>query len=129
MPQSGQGPIVLAPGASNLAKSWPLDAWFALSATLHEWFSPVLLVGGPLEPWAEIRPDLPELIELLSAARAFIGPDSGPAHLARRLGVPTWVVMTEEERSLWAPHGATVVPGNTSLVDLVAGVRRSLGRG
>ncbi len=101
-------PIVLAPGASDPARSWPLADWLRLAERLRA-HAPVVIVGGPSEPWADYRPDLPELVQLAAAAGAWLGPDSGPSHLAARMGAPTFVV-SGRTSCVWAPTGAEVVP-------------------
>lgn len=117
------GPIVIAPGASSPAKTWPLEQWFRLAEALRAAGHSVQIVGGPLEPWAEHRPELPELIQLLSGTSIFIGPDSGPAHLAARLGADTWVVCTQPTSIQWVPYGAVALPGETSIESILLGLR------
>jgi hypothetical protein len=68
-----------------------------------------VLVGGPLEPWAELRPDLPGLIALAASAALWIGPDTGPTHLAARLGRPTIALFGPSDPAVWAPAGARVL--------------------
>lgn len=114
-PPIARGLIVVAPGASSAAKTWPLEQWFRLAEGLRAAGHSVEIVGGPLEPWAEHRPELPELIQLLSRASTFIGPDSGPAHLAARLGARTFVVCTERTSMQWVPYGASALSGETSI--------------
>jgi hypothetical protein len=79
-----------------------------------------LLLGGPLEPWAERRPELPELIAVLAGAGAFVGPDSGPAHLAARLGCPAAVVVVHEGSRAWVPLGATAFDATVDPSELAA---------
>ncbi len=100
-------PIVLAPGASDARRSWALSRWLALRDRLAE-THPVVLVGGPLETWADYRPGLEELCGLAASAGAWLGPDSGPSHLASRFGAPTLVVFPTDDHT-WAPAGATVL--------------------
>lgn len=116
-------PVVLAPGASDPRRSWPLDRWLGLRDCLAHRFE-VVLVGGPLEPWADYRPDLPELIGLAAAAGAWIGPDSGPTHLAARLGAPTLAVWGPTDPA-WAPVGASVLPATADDATVVAWVEHA----
>jgi ADP-heptose:LPS heptosyltransferase len=48
------------------------------------------------------------LIEVLEGLSLFVSPDSGPAHLAKALGVPVMVVFTSTSPALgfWEPEGA-----------------------
>lgn len=100
-------PIVLAPGASDPGRSWPLPEWLRLAEALRPQ-ALVVIVGGPSEPWAEYRPDLPELIRLAAGAGAWLGPDSGPTHVAARMGAPTFVMFRATDPG-WAPYGASLV--------------------
>ncbi|MSQ03277.1 MAG: hypothetical protein EXR71_15525 [Myxococcales bacterium] len=100
-------PIVLAPGASDAGRSWPLSRWQVLRDRLAA-NHPVVLVGGPLEAWATYRPGLEELCGLAASAGAWLGPDSGPTHLAARFGAPTFVVFPTDDHT-WMPAGATAV--------------------
>jgi ADP-heptose:LPS heptosyltransferase len=85
-----------------------------------------IVVGGPNEPWATYRPELDELIALLASASVVLGSDSGPAHLAARLGVRTGVVFGPTDPAVWAPLGATVFPWDVAPETLVAWVRNGL---
>lgn len=117
-------PVVLAPGASDPARSWPLSRWLALAEAVRALGLPVVVVGGPAEPWADYRPDLDELISLACSAGAWIGPDTGPTHLAARCGAPTAALFGPTDVA-WAPRGSTVFPwttDNTALVRWVQGV-------
>lgn len=100
-------PVVLAPGASDPARSWPLPRWLALAEAVRALGLPVVVVGGPAEPWADYRPDLAELMALASGAGAWIGPDTGPTHLAARCGAPTAALFGPTDLA-WAPRGADV---------------------
>jgi ADP-heptose:LPS heptosyltransferase len=57
-------------------------------------------------PVAFVEPaDTIELAHALAAARAFVGNDSGPAHLAAMLGVPTRALFGGGEPRVFAPIG------------------------
>jgi heptosyltransferase-3 len=68
-----------------------------------------LLDGGAL-PLKYVRPDsLQEFSQLLvDEAALFIGNDSGPAHLAASLGIPTEVVFVSTDPEIWRPLGEVV---------------------
>ncbi|MBL63893.1 MAG: hypothetical protein CMI30_10860 [Opitutae bacterium] len=68
-----------------------------------------LLDGGAL-PLRYVRPDsLQEFSQLLvDEAALFIGNDSGPAHLAASLGIPTEVVFVSTDPEIWRPLGEVV---------------------
>ncbi|MGE4551269.1 MAG: glycosyltransferase family 9 protein [Opitutales bacterium] len=46
--------------------------------------------------------------ELISKASLFVGNDSGPAHLAAALGIPTEVVFLQTNPDIWRPLGESV---------------------
>ena len=96
---------VLHLGASSPHKLWPAERWRAV----QEWaetrgFRVVLSAGrgeghllSPVDPQgtrSELagRLDLAQLWDLLSHAAFLVSPDTGVAHLARLVGVPTVVI-------------------------------------
>jgi ADP-heptose:LPS heptosyltransferase len=86
-------------------------------------------VGGPIEAgesWPAPRVDPPDPAALAAFAAdmaLWLGPDSGPSHLAAAVGTPTGVVFTgaSDPRS-WAPLGARVFdsPDPAEVADWVA---------
>ncbi len=125
-PLRADRPVVVCPGASDPERSWPLARWFALVEGLRAAGLEVVVVGGPAEPWADYRPDLPELMGLAASASAWIGPDSGPTHLAARCGAPTAALFGPSDRS-WAPFGCTVLPWGAAAEQVLAWVRSAVG--
>jgi ADP-heptose:LPS heptosyltransferase len=94
--------VVLHPGASTLVKRWPIERWRELAHSLDaDGYLPVWSGGkGERELVDEIGPregepnfagqlGLAELWHLYAGARAIVCPDTGVAHLARLVGVPT----------------------------------------
>jgi hypothetical protein len=57
-----------------------------------------------------------DLVALLAGARAFVGNDAGPSHLAALLGTPTVAVFGPTSASVWRPQGpdVQVVQGDPS---------------
>lgn len=94
--------VVLHPGASTAVKRWPSERWRELASLIEaQGYQPVWS-GGPseVEFVAQIGPDsgqpnlagrlgLADLWHVLAGARAVVCPDTGIAHLARLVGVPT----------------------------------------
>jgi len=103
-PHAPKGALVVGVGAARPLRVWPRPHVRALVIRLARTF-PVALVGDaadasrfagmvwPRGVWNGLgRTTLPELAGLLQHARMFVGMDSGPAHLAAALGVPTVVL-------------------------------------
>ena len=130
--------LVVHTGAAQAKRRWPEERWQEL---LHDLLDGdvdrVLLVGGPedaavqsrlaaaLGPRVEEhagRTPLGDLPALMSRAEAFVGSDSGPAHLAASVGLPVVVVSAHPADGLadhgnsprrfgpWTPRGAVVQP-------------------
>lgn len=97
--------VVIAPGSAGADKRWPMARWQQVAAGLEAAGRRVRWVGGPLEPWATDRPDLPELAVLAASCGVWLGADSGPGHLAARVGAPVHVVGPPSSRA-WCPPGA-----------------------
>jgi ADP-heptose:LPS heptosyltransferase len=112
--RAARGRFVLAPGSGGPAKRWPLDRWRAVARELGN--DAVVWVRGPVEeeeehwPDEALSPDLPGLSALAEGARAWVGPDAGPSHLAAALGCPTLVVFGPTDAASWAPVGGVVLP-------------------
>lgn len=107
--------LALHPGSGSPRKNWPADRWLSVCATIE---SPWLIVGGEAEekllptfaPHGEIllnRP-LPEVAARLASCRAFLGHDSGLAHLAAAVGTPCLVLFGPSDPQVWAPPGPHV---------------------
>ncbi len=113
---------VLAPGAGWARKRWPVDAFAEVAARLAADGWQVVATGarGERDACAAVaRPaegrgavhtgPVDELNTLLASAGAFVGNDSGPAHLAAAHGVPTVALFTgETDPAQYAPLGPRV---------------------
>jgi ADP-heptose:LPS heptosyltransferase len=113
--------IVLHPGAGSPAKVWP--GFARLARRLQAAGTPVVVTTGPADarvldavavdgeaPGSALAPDLPlpRLLALCAAARAFVGNDSGPSHLAALAGCPTVAVFGPTDPRLFRPLGPRV---------------------
>ncbi len=102
----GRPVVAVAPGAGRPIRKWPVDRLAAVSAALVDRLGcAIVVIGGASDhnDAEQIAASLPrdrclnltgkiELLRLpdvLKAVTLFIGNDSGPTHLAARLGVPT----------------------------------------
>ncbi len=117
------GPIVCHVGAGSAAKRWPLKLWAELRATVAS-SGPmgVRFIAGEVEAErfssgerqdffsldGRICDSLTELASVVHTARAFIGADSGPTHLAAQLGITTLALFGPTDPNIWAPIGPAV---------------------
>ena len=111
-------PIVIAPGSGGARKRWPLTRWRAVADRLPG----VVWVRGPTEAeeadWGVPTLDdldLAALWALAGRCRMWLGPDSGPSHLAAAAGARVGVVFTDATDPIqWAPIGATIYRADTA---------------
>ncbi len=122
-PLAGRRILVCGPGTKMQSKDWGMENWRALLARLHarypsfglvtigakeemdyctcaaqDWTGPKLNLAGVLNPRQSAA--------VIGRAEAFVGPDSGPMHLAASVGVPSVVVFCARERpGVWYPFG------------------------
>jgi heptosyltransferase-3 len=115
-----KAPYLVHPGAGSPRKLWPLENFIDLACRIES-MDPgkVFFILGPAD--LEMAPrlkatglpvydhcSLSQLILLLNEAKIFIGHDSGVAHLAAFLGVPTIAVFGPSSPRRWAPLGHQV---------------------
>ncbi len=109
-------PVALHPGAGAPAKRWPLTAFLHIADALRRRDIPVLWILGEADAdlsdaLAAAAPSAPRLQNLpltdlapaLAHCRAYLGNDSGIAHLAAALSVPTLTLFGPTDPGLWAP--------------------------
>lgn len=100
---------VLHPFASAPEKQWPAERFCELARYLKLWnINPVILAGPHDETSAfaghqVFQRKLPEAKALISGAAAFVGNDSGPAHMAAAFGVPSLVLFSKSNPAIWGP--------------------------
>lgn len=116
------GPIVLHTGAGGQSKRWPLDRFLTLADLLRAQGHTPHLIAGEVEADRFTRaerhaftaaggvmlPTLDALHDTLTSARAFIGADTGPTHLAAQLGLPTLALFGPTDPATWSPVGPRV---------------------
>ncbi len=128
--------IVIHPFASSVSKRWPMDRFRAVEKSLAASLGvPVKWTAGPEEPLEQaVRfDDLYELACWLAGARAYIGNDSGIAHLAAAVGTPVVAIFLSTDPRVWSPRGSAVAvvenPGvEEGVQEVVAAVRRIMRR-
>lgn len=118
--------IVIATGARKTTNKWPIANFVALCAALAESRSDEIVVIGDQHDAADgraIAQALPagrvrdstgqvpieKLPALLSKASLYIGNDTGPTHIAAKLGVPTICIFSgAADYRVWQPLGTNV---------------------
>jgi hypothetical protein len=118
-----KGPILIHPGSGGREKCYPIDGFIQLieTVTRHGKSARVLLGEVELErfPAADLRrlenvapigrpARYVDLLAEMNNAAAFIGNDSGPAHLAAVTGLPTVTIFGPTNPALWRPIGPRV---------------------
>jgi heptosyltransferase-2 len=109
------GAVLVHSGAGQPVRVWPLVKYRNLVLKLRERNIPVVVACDPDQrAWwtgaGETKALTPrsvaELIGLYDASSAFIGNDSGPAHLAAACGVPTMTLFGPQIPEWFSPLGA-----------------------
>lgn len=123
-PLSDRSLIVCGPGTKMQAKDWGAERWQALLARLSARFPEygLAMVGAAEEsalcaqgmrPWRGAKVNLcgrmtpRETAAVLARAQLFLGPDSGPMHLAASVGTPCVIAFSARGLpGVWYPAGA-----------------------
>lgn len=109
-PLIGPPYAVIHPLASEAAKTWPADKFLAVARRLPVKCVFVAGAGQDLARFREFRTlageSLNQIKRLLKRAALFVGNDSGPAHMAAALGVPTVVIFGKSDPGIWGPWKA-----------------------
>jgi predicted lipopolysaccharide heptosyltransferase III len=115
---SGARYAVLHPAVRFATKEWPLERYPALSEWLTQQHGIVSVFScGPDEaekldrmarlshaPFVRVDPmSFQELAALIEGAAVFIGPDSGPMHVAAALGRPVVAIWGSSNATVWSP--------------------------
>lgn len=128
--------VCLQPGARNPAKRWPASHFAAVGDALAEMGYSIVLTGSAAEnalaqdiirqmahPAYNAACDISigGLAALLSGARLLVSNDTGVAHLAVALKVPSVVIFFATDPLRWAPpaDGRHSVAGGTTMPDKV----------
>ena len=117
LPHEGTGTdVVIHAGSGSARKNWPLERFVTLAEILESRDRTVHWCLGPAEAGMMLpenaqmfTPDSPSgLARWLSAARAYVGNDSGVTHLAAACGVRTTAIFGPTDPRIWAPKGGNV---------------------
>ncbi|PWU13596.1 MAG: hypothetical protein C5B50_18895 [Verrucomicrobia bacterium] len=111
-PARQTGEVLIHSGAGQPVRVWPLERYKGLIAFLRRQKFTVQVACDPEQRdwWLQAGESsvatprtVRELLGLLDKARAFIGNDSGPAHLAGLSGVPTFTIFGPQLPDWFAP--------------------------
>jgi len=112
--------FIIHPTATLETKRWPSEHFAQLIKMIEDKYSErIILTCGPGEEWIveEILQNLKkpllffstlsvkELASLIHFSKAFIGCDSGPAHIASALAKPVCVIFGSSNPTAWRPWG------------------------
>jgi len=105
--------VIVHPGSGGTRKNWPTDRFEAVARSLEERGRRVTWCVGPAEHDMRVPANadllaadrLVDLARELTAARLYIGNDSGITHLAAATGCPTVAIFGPTDPSVWAPRG------------------------
>jgi len=132
LPSSSPPPspyAVIHPTAATPAKTWRADGFIQVAEHLRASGLDSVFIGAasddlsPFRAWRVVAgAPLSEIKPLLAASTLFVGNDSGPAHLAAALGVPSVVIFGPADPAIWGPWRAPAevvrAPGGIAAVEV-----------
>ena len=111
-------PMVVHPGSGSPTKNWPAERFVEILRRLRAAGRETVAVLGEADAaeavvLARELPEVPvlagltltELAATLAECGAFLGNDSGIAHLAAAVGLPTTALFGPSDADVWAPRG------------------------
>lgn len=120
---AGRPFVAIHPGSGSKGKNWPAERYAAvIDALAAQDDLPSLILAGEADDdtVARLKEHTHQRLRLLvgqpltvvaaalQQARAFLGNDSGLAHLAGQLGVPTLALFGPTDPTVWSPLGPRV---------------------
>jgi ADP-heptose:LPS heptosyltransferase len=107
---AGGHTAVIHATAAAPEKTWRADGFLAVAEHLRRTGLEPVFIGGARDDLSPFRAygvmagaPLGEIKALLAGAALFVGNDSGPAHMAAALGVPSVVVFGRSDPAIWGP--------------------------
>jgi ADP-heptose:LPS heptosyltransferase len=112
--QSDSAYICLAPFTGMEERNWSIEHVKEFVALVHEQLAiPIILIGpshkqaiaNSIDTFSLVgQTALLEMVELIKRAKLFIGPDSGPMHIAGAVATPVIAMFNKDLPSRWAPR-------------------------
>jgi len=109
----GDAYICIAPFTGALERNWSIAYVKELIELNNKNYGiPIVIVGGPKDYPDSASLDkgnlvgkttLLQMIEIIKRAKLFIGPDSGPVHIAAAVKTPSIALFSKDIPSRWAP--------------------------
>ena len=101
---------LIHPFATAAGKTWPAANFLAVAQHLTQSGLEPLFIGGGTDDFSPFRAfrvvsgaPLSQIKSLIAGASLFVGNDSGPAHMAAALGVPSVVIFSASDPAIWGP--------------------------
>jgi Glycosyltransferase family 9 (heptosyltransferase) len=113
----GRRPVLAVhPGAGSAAKRVPLAILEQVCGRWEAAGGVVVSLVGPAEHDRRLRSlgmaispaDVADLAQVIAAADAFVGNDSGPSHVAAAIGVPGVALFVRDDPGTFAPRGKSI---------------------
>jgi ADP-heptose:LPS heptosyltransferase len=126
---------IIHPFATTPGKTWHAAGFLAVAQHLTQSGLDPVFIGGGADDLSLFRgfrtiagAPLSEIKSLLAAASLFVGNDSGPAHMAAALGVPSVVIFGASDPAIWGPwrtasEVVTAPAGVAQVIDALARLR------
>jgi ADP-heptose:LPS heptosyltransferase len=138
----GRGPggpphncAIIHPFATSASKTWHAGGFLAVAQHLEQAGLEPVFIGGTDDDFSPFRAfrtisgaPLSEVKRLIASAALFVGNDSGPAHMAAALGVPSVVIFGDSDPAIWGPwrtasEVVTAPAGVAQVLDALARLR------
>lgn len=105
--------LIIHPGSGSRLKNWPFERFLTVADTFRKQGIPISWLTGPAEYHVTIPSQdsryydlsLPQCCHLLKNGAVFLGNDSGIAHLAAAITIPSVVLFGPSNPAIWAPRG------------------------
>jgi ADP-heptose:LPS heptosyltransferase len=126
---------IIHPFATAAEKTWPAANFLAVAQHLTQSNLDPLFIGGGADDFSPFRAfrtisgaPLSQIKSLIAGASLFVGNDSGPAHMAAALGVPSVVIFGASDAAIWGPWRTVsevvrATSGVAQVVDALARLR------